>query len=100
MSFIALKRMQVGEGVREPGQAVPEAADWKNTKKWEDWGYIIKESLFNPSIHLKGYKGAPQSVQKQEPKAKAEAVADVAPASEPEAPKKKFRRKKKTDNDE
>lgn len=29
MSFIALKRMKVGDGHREYGEPIPEAADWK-----------------------------------------------------------------------
>lgn len=30
LQYVALKHMKVGDGIREPGDPVPEANDWKN----------------------------------------------------------------------
>lgn len=53
MAYIALKRFAVKDGFSVPGEVCKEVENWKDPKKWENWGYIIKEELFDPNVHLK-----------------------------------------------
>ena len=54
MGYVALKRFPVGNSHSVPGQVCKDVENWKDPKKWENWGYIIKEELFDPAVHLKG----------------------------------------------
>jgi hypothetical protein len=38
--FVALRRLRVGDGYREPGEEVPEAADWRSLSAYVNTGHI------------------------------------------------------------
>lgn len=40
VTYVAQKRLRVGDGYREPGEKVPEAADWMNVSAYIDRGMI------------------------------------------------------------
>ena len=40
MAYIALRRLAIGNGWREPGEPVPEAATWPNLAPWISGGYV------------------------------------------------------------
>lgn len=40
MAYRALRRLTVGETVKEPGDLIPEAMEWTNTRVWLSEGFI------------------------------------------------------------
>lgn len=98
MGYIALKRFPVGDGHSVPGELCKEAENWKDPKKWINWGYIIPEKDFKPGVHLKGAK-APSAVtesgEETSPAPKQEAVAEVEAPKASTAKKAKISKKAK-----
>lgn len=83
MAYVALKRWKG----REPGEAVPEAAGWKNPKPWVDFGWVkevpdaeIKNGRWVNFVPPGGRKApAPPAPPKPEPKPAPEAIVPEAP---------------------
>lgn len=52
LSYVALRRLKVGAGWRNPGDAVPEAAHWRNLHNYISAGYlrVVGERANNPNI--------------------------------------------------
>lgn len=49
LNYVALKRMQVGDEVRMPGDLVPEAGTWKNLHNYLSAGYVAV--IGGPTTH-------------------------------------------------
>jgi len=104
MAYIAGKRLKIGGEFREPGDPVPEAAEWKNLKTKISAGLIIvasngvNEEKAKEQVKPKAVIKKPESKPKEDPKKKNFEDKDkTTPQAAKAKPKKKasiFRKKK------
>lgn len=54
-TYVALRPMKVGNDLRQPGELVPEAADWHDIRPWIGSGYV-KEITDEEAARIRGEK--------------------------------------------
>lgn len=69
LSYVALKRLKVGASYRYPGDAVPEAATWRNVHNYLSSGYlaVVGTAHAHPgqANRVVGIKEGPGALQKR-----------------------------------
>lgn len=69
-NFVAQKPIKVGDEIRQPGELVPEAADWPDIRPWTGGGFV-KEISDDEAEKLKGGGERGRIMQRDRDKEKA-----------------------------